>query len=257
MFLIVLTLAAFAFAGCSEKEKTALKPCGIEDQSAAENKANNPISLKQEVYSFRVEGFGKNKKVEWGLEGASASVAEDKINISDLKAVYYGENMTFTVFADKAVYDKKTQNIELMENIIGNTSDGGQLVTTHAEWNAEKERIVTDTRVVIKRDNITMSGKGMSTKPRLKKVRFLKDVEVTIMPDKKILCDGPFEIDHEKNVAVFRKNVRIIDKKSETLTDKLTVYINPDTHEIDRVVTEGNVKVVHRGDVENIGRMSF
>jgi LPS export ABC transporter protein LptC len=252
ILIAILISAVISAQGCSKKDQTAsLKPCG-----EVEEGGKDP-SLKHEVYSFRVEGFGKDKKVEWGLEGASACVVADKINISELKAVYYGENMTFTVFADKAVYDKKTQNIELKENIVGSTSDGGELVTTHAEWNADRERIVTDEKVVVTRDNITCIGKGMSTKPRLKKIRFLKDIEVSILPDKKILCDGPFEIDHEKNVAVFRKNVRIVEKDSETLTDKLTVYIDPDTHEVDRVITEGNVKVVHRGDVKDLGRMSF
>jgi lipopolysaccharide export system protein LptA len=97
----------------------------------------------------------------------------------------------------------------------------------------------------------------MTTKPRLKRVQFREEITVIILPDKKITCDGPFELDHEKSIAIFNKNVRIIDADSETLTDKLTVYLDPETNEVERVITEGNVEVVHTGDVRDIGRMSF
>lgn len=223
---------------------------------AASTKAEMP-DIKQEVYSFRLEGFGKDKGVQWGLEGASATVIADKVNIKELKAVYRGEDMTFTLFADKAVYDKATQDIELDENIVGNTSDGGKLLTAHAKWNAKTQEITTDSRVWIERENLLCSGKGMLSHPRLKKVMFCREIEVKISPDKVITCDGPFELDHEKSIAIFNKNVKIIDTDSETLTDKLTVYLNPDTNEIERVVTEGNVEVVHCGNVEDIGKMSF
>ena len=36
-------------------------------------------------------------------------------------------------------------------------------------------------------------------------------------------------------------------------TDKLTVYLNPETNGVSRIVTEGNVKVVYRGDLEDMG----
>ncbi|OGW75088.1 MAG: LPS export ABC transporter periplasmic protein LptC, partial [Omnitrophica bacterium RBG_13_46_9] len=211
----------------------------------------------QEVYSFKVQGFNNEKKVCWGLEGKSASVVMDEINITDLKAVYYGDDMTLTIFADRAVYDKATQDIELKDNIVGRTSDGSQLVTDYAKWNARTEEITTDSLVLIKRENITCRGKGLVTKPRLKWVTFRNDVEVDIVPDKKIVCSGPFELDHIKNIAIFNNDVKITDKDSETFTDRLTVYLDPETNKIARLVTEGNVRVVHRGKIEDMGKISF
>jgi LPS export ABC transporter protein LptC len=213
--------------------------------------------IRQEVYIFKVEGFDENRKVKWKLEGRSANVVADKINISDLKGVYYGDGETFTVFADKAVYNKKTQDIELKDNVVGKSSDDGEMVTDYANWNAKNEEITTDSYVVIKRQNIVCTGRGLVTRPRLKWATFRKDVEVDIAPDKKIFCRGPFEINHEKNVAIFNNNVKIIDRESETFTDKLTVYLDPDTNEVERVVTEGNVRIVHTGDARNMGTMSF
>ena len=219
--------------------------------------AKRAPGIEQEVYSFKVEGFNKDRKVEWELEGESADIILDKIKIKNLKAMYYGGDISVTIVADRAVYDKKTHNVELLDNIVGRTSDGGEFLTDYANWNAETEEITTDRYVVVKRENVTLRGKGLVTRPRLKWVRFETEVEVDMAPGKKILCNGPFEFDHEKNIAVFNNNVHIVEKENDTFTDRLTVYLDPETNEIMRVITEGNVRVVHRGDIEDMGKVSF
>lgn len=235
-------------------------------RSAGKKRLQNPETqipqettsqIKQELYTFKVEGFDENRRVQWKLEGESADVAPDKINIRDLRGMYYGKDATFTVFADSGIYNKENQDIELKDNIVGKTSDGGELVTDYAKWSAKNEEITTDSYVIIKRQNITCMGRGLITKPRLRWVKFRKDVRVDIAPDKTIFCNGPFEVDHEKNLAIFNNHVKIIDTHSETFADKLTVYLNPDTNEIERVITEGNVRVVHTGDVGDMGEMEF
>ena len=249
-------LAFTVLTGCSKNNENTKTP------NEAENREERGPRIKQEVYSFKVEGFDRGKKLQWGLEGESANVIEDLIKIKNLKAVYRGDEGTFTVFADKAVYNKTTRDVELIENIVGRTKDGGELTTDRANYNSEKEEITTKSYVVVKRENITCAGRGLITKPKLKWAAFQSEVDVDFgrEEDRRIICDGPFEIDHEKHTAVFYNNVRIIDKKTETLTDKLTVYLDPETNAIARVVTEGNVEIVHRGDVgdlENMGKMNF
>ncbi|MGB2705727.1 MAG: LPS export ABC transporter periplasmic protein LptC [Candidatus Omnitrophota bacterium] len=251
--LFIAILAAVLTAnGCSKKEASSKAKKSTPDISQEES-----LGIKQEVYTFKVEGFNKDKKVQWGLEGESARVVFDKINITNLRAVYYGDDMTLTIFADSAVYDKKTQDIELKENIVGKTSDGGEFVTNYAKWNAKSEEITTDFYVVVRRQNITCRGRGLVTRPRLNWVSFEKEVEVDIAPDKKITCSGPFELDQKKRIAVFNNDVKITDKENETFADKLTVYLKAKTNEVERVVTEGSVKVVHRGDIEDMNRISF
>ena len=239
---------------CSSKKET---PVPKTKKPSGKISPNELTGIKQEVYSFKVEGFGEGSKVQWHLEGESANVVHEKINIKNLKAVYHEGDTVFTIFADRAVYDKKTQDIELEDNIIGKTSDGGELITDYAKWHAKTEEITTESYVIVKRENMECIGKGLITKPRLKWVAFRKEVEVDIKPDRKIICDGPFEIDHEKSVAIFNKNVKISDKESDTFADRLTVYLDPVTNEIIEAVTEGNVKVVHRGDMRDMDSFSF
>ena len=252
---VLIFAALIGLNGCAKKEAIS-ETAG---KSGVENIEKELLrSIKQEVYSFKIQGFDKERRrVNWGLEGESARVVLDKVNITNLKAVYYGDDMTFRLFAENAVYDKETHDVELKNDIVGKTSDGGELITDYAKWNSETEEITTDSYVVVKRENISCRGKGVVTKPRLKQVVFSEDVKVTILPDKTITCDGPFSLDHENSVAVFNNNVKIRDNENETFTDRLTVYLDPDTNKILRVVTEGNVKVVHRGDFENMGDFSL
>ena len=251
---VAVIAVSFLMFACAKKNEEIVSAGAT---SGKDMSLEDLLQIKQEVYSFRVQGFNKNKKVQWNLEGESANVVLDKININNLKVVYHGDDEDFTVSADKAVYDKKTQDIELKENIIGRSTSGGELFTTFAKWNAKTEEITSDAYVFIKRQNMSCEGKGIMTKPRLKWAIFKKDVEVNIEPGKKITCNGPFELDHEKSRAVFNGNVKVADKDSETFADKMTVYLNPDTNEVDRIITEGNVRVVHAGDIEKIGEVSF
>jgi len=236
-------------------------------EATVENEASTIVSspedllnINQEVYSFKVEGFNKNRKVQWGLEGKSANLVGDKINIEYLRAVYNGDDATFNVSADKAVYDKNTSDIELKENVIGKSSDGGELFTDYAKWNSETEDITTDSIVTVKRENLTCRGKGLITKPELEWVMFTKDIVVDFGESKNITCDGPFEVDHKKSIAIFNNNVKVEDKKSVMFTDKLTVFLDPKTNEVKSIVTEGNVEVIHRGsleDMDDLGKVSF
>lgn len=252
--LLAVILAILALAIAYPGKKRPSEPEKPEEKISQESEA------KQEVYSFRIKGFDKDGNVQWGLEGKSANVVLDEININNLKAVYHGDNMTFNLSCKRAVYNKKTQQIELKDDIVGKSSDGGELVTDYAKWDAETEEITTDSFVVVKRQNVVCRGWGLLTKPQLKWVAYNREIEVDFGQDKKITCNGPFEIDYEKNVAIFNNNVKIADKDSEMFTDKLTVYLNPATNEVEHVITEGNVKVVHRGNIEdigNIGKVSF
>ena len=233
-------------------------PGNSESQEMTEADLNTVPEVKHELYIFKVEGFNKDSKLQWGLEGESANLVEDKINIQNLKAVYTGEeNLTFVLYADRAIYDKNTQDVELLENIVGESSDGGKFFTDYAKYFSKAEEITSSSHVTVTKENLTLNGKGFVTRPRLKWITFNEDVIVNMEPDRVITCTGPFEIDQLKSIAIFNENVKITDTDNETYTDKLTVYLDQKTNQIERIVTEGNVKIVHRGDIEKIGELKF
>ncbi|MBL7158395.1 MAG: LPS export ABC transporter periplasmic protein LptC [Candidatus Omnitrophica bacterium] len=258
-YISVITLAAIVFLapvwGCSKKaEKT--------DKDAAETivEVDTPLGktshrmekgIGQEMYHFKVEGVTEDGESEWKLVGTSGDISNEIITIYELRAEHYDKETIFYLKADKAIYNRKTKNIELFDNIKGNSSDGGEIFANYAIWNSATEEITTDSFVTVKKENMTCTGRGALTKPKLKWVRFNTDVLVDFSEDRRIACDGPFVFDQENSVAIFNTNVKVSDADSDTFTDKMTVYLVQDTNRVDRIVTEGNVKIVHR-DIDKL-----
>jgi len=252
---LMVIIAPAALGGCSKREQ---KSADAARQEAVE--INTPFGstsqmlkkgIGQEMYHFKVEGVAEDGESEWKLIGTSGDITDDIITIQELKAEYHDKEMVFYLKADKGIYHRKTKNIELFENIEGRASDGGELYANYAIWNSATEEITTDSFVTVKKENMTCTGRGVLTKPKLKWVRFNKDVLVDFSGDRRIACEGPFVFDQAESVAIFNTNVKITDADSDTFTDRLTVYLVPDTNRVERIVTEGNVKIVHR-DIDKL-----
>jgi len=258
--LHILTVIAGIFAltasyGCSKQEQkstAAGETKTIEiDTPFGSTSQNLKQGIGQEMYHFKVEGVTQDGQAEWKLMGTSGDITDEIITIKELKAEYHDKETVFYLRADRAAYNRKTKNIELFENIEGRASDGGELYASYAIWNASTEEITTDSFVTVKKENITCTGRGAMTKPKLKWVRFDSDVLVDFSGDRRIACDGPFIFDQMKSVAIFNTNVKVTDADSDTFTDKLTVYLVPETNRVDHIITEGNVNIVHR-DIDKL-----
>ena len=73
-----------------------------------------------------------------------------------------------------------------------------------------------------------------------------EQVRVSMYPSTIITCDGPLEVDYEHSKATFHDNVHVTDERGELFADVMEVFFTP-AHEIDQVVSTGNVRIV-RGD---------
>ena len=264
-YILVITLTASVFLapvwGCSSKkdEKTKKSDAkNIIDADTPLGKTSQALekSMGQEMYHFKIEGVTEDGAAEWKLVGTSGDIEGEIITINELRAEYYDKEMTFYLKADKAIYNRNTKNIELFDNIKGTVSDGGELYANYAIWNSATEEITTDSFVTVKKENMTCTGRGALTKPKLKWVRFNTDVLVDFSGDRRIACDGPFIFDQKNSVAIFNTNVKVTDADSDTFTDKMTVHLVPETNRVDRIVTEGNVKIVHR-DIDKLSSGSM
>jgi len=122
--------------------------------------------------------------------------------------------------------------------------------------------------VDIQRDNIIASALGAFAQTDLKKVNLEKAVSVQINPKDSdvsnlesnkitITCDGPMEIDYDKNNAIFYNNGKVVKEDIQIYSDRLEVYFlketiktgqttNPET-QIKNIIASGNVRII-RGD---------
>jgi lipopolysaccharide transport protein LptA len=85
----------------------------------------------------------------------------------------------------------------------------------------------------------TIAGEGgkMTAVAPEEHIDSLTDMEKT-----EITCDGPLEVDYEKNVAIFNENVLVKDPQVMLKANKMQVFFDAESKTIDRIVAEGSVK---------------
>jgi LPS export ABC transporter protein LptC len=229
---------------------------------------------EQTVADFNLSGFGDQGKKSWELSGKSADIFSDTIKVKDISGKLYGENEDILLTAQQGDFDKKQSAVHLEKDVVITTSGGAKLTTDSLDWDRKNQIISTKDPVSIKRETMVTTATGAVGHPDLNKISLTKDVTVEINPqDKKeplqdlqdkvvITCDGPLEIDYQKNVAVFNNNVKVEQKDVTIYSDIMDVYfLVPDKNKaeqkaeapsvmganLDRIVSRGNVKIV-RGE---------
>jgi len=237
----------------------------------AENSAPTQES-DQQISDFSLGGFGERGKKTWDLNGKSADIFTDTIKLKDIIGNMYGEKENIKLTADKGDFDKKEGKMHLEENVIITTSSGAKLTTNSLDWDRKNNIVQTKDLVNIERQNMTTQAQGALGHTDLKQVRLEKDVTVNITPAEKdktakedikkntivITCDGPLDIDYEKNIATFNNNVKVDRQDSQIYSDRMDVYFSTNKKDkvqaeadfgvtassIDKIVAIGNVKIV-------------
>jgi LPS export ABC transporter protein LptC len=229
----------------------------------------------QQIRDFSLSGFGEKGKKTWDISGKSADIFEEVIKLKEVVGNLYGEKEDIKLTADKGDFNKQDARIHLQDNVIITTSTGAKLTTDSLDWDRKKQLVSTEDTVNIARDNIISESLGAFGQPDLKKVTLEKEVKVNIDANKTnkenspaeknpptvITCDGPLEIDYDKNIATFKNNVKVDNKDSLIYSDIMEVYFIPSGKEssqspksdtimgskIDKIVSRGHVKIV-RGE---------
>jgi LPS export ABC transporter protein LptC len=235
------------------------------------------IESDQQMNDFSLSGYGERGKKSWDLTGRTADIFANTVALDKVNGNLYGATDQIKLTADKGDFNKVNGKVHLEQNVVVTTSSGAKMTTDSLDWDRKKQLVSTKAPVNIQRDNMVADALGAVGEPQLKKVALEKDVRVSINPvaddkDKSpigkekitVTCDGPVEIDYEKNIASFYNNVKVDRLDSTIYSDRLDLYFiasqqgapkqektDKDTplagSKIDRVVARGHVKVV-QGD---------
>ncbi len=217
---------------------------------------------------FNLTGYGADGSKTWEVAGASMDMLDDKIKITDITARMFGERENLVVTADHGNFDKQTGIVRLTDNVRAVTDGGLKLNTEVLDWSQADRVITTDELVLVERENMTAVATGLEAEPDAKIAKFEKDVILTIERGKEqekaapeppkaleepfggpgklvITCDGPMELDYDKQVAVFHDNVKVTSEGDQgtMVADKMTVLFDSATRQIDRIEAQGNVQI--------------
>ncbi|MFH0790028.1 MAG: LPS export ABC transporter periplasmic protein LptC [Candidatus Omnitrophota bacterium] len=255
-----------------------LHSCYAQEQNAAG-------SSDQQISDFSLAGYGDKGKKAWEIAGKSADIFTEVIKLKDITGNLYGETENTRLTSQKGDFNKAEGKIHLEDNVVITTTSGAKLTTDSLDWDRKNQIVSTKDIVNIVRENMWTKACGLRGEPSLKKVNLEEDVKVEIQPqnqsqDKEaalsvngkerivITCDGPLEIDYEKNIAVFNNNVKVDRQESQIYADRMEIYFlksdkknnaerktelsDPGASvmgntQIDKLVCRGNVKII-RGE---------
>ena len=186
----------------------------------------------QQIGDFSLSGFGDKGKKAWDLSGKSADIFNEVVKLKEVVGNHYAENDSIKLTADKGDFNKKSGVVHLEDNVIITTSNGAKLTTDSLDWDRKQQIVSTLERVNLQRLDMLLSGVGAKGQTGLKQVALEKDVRLDIDPLDKlsgkkekilITCDGPLEVDYEKNIAIFYNNVKVEKSDLTIYSDKMEV----------------------------------
>ena len=223
----------------------------ITRKQRAEQSAEKPSEQKpQKIFSFSFTKYTPEGQREIEIEGDSADILSNTVQLMNVMAKAYAEEVPVTVTADRGKYDKKKNKIHLEKNVVATTDDGTRLVTEALDMSPSEHIVETDLPTQVKKDNINVEGTGARAETNLKKVKFQKKVTVVVQnaEDKEtgpttITCDGPLVVDYEKNIAHFRDNVVAQDSRGKLTADTMDVYYNRVSRRVSKIVSAGDVVI--------------
>ena len=223
-------------------------------------------SEPQQMLDFNLAGYGAQGQKTWDVQGAQMDMSGNDIKITDMTAHLYGAKENMVLTSDQGQFDKEAGIVHLKSNVKAVTDSGAQLTTETLDWAQKKQLITSDDQVNITKGNMKAVAIGIEAQPDFKVAKLEKDVVMTIDTDQMtkgvgkesqgtkkspmvITCDGPMELNYEKQFAVFEKNVKVEgDATQGTMTaDQMTVYFGQTSKQIDKMVAQGHVKIV-RGE---------
>ncbi|MDD5107958.1 MAG: LPS export ABC transporter periplasmic protein LptC [Candidatus Omnitrophica bacterium] len=224
----------------------------------------------QQIGDFTLSGSGDKGKKAWDLAGKSADIYNDVVKLKEVVGNHYGENNdNINLTADKGDFNKGSGVVHLEKNVVITTSGGAKLTTDSLDWDRKQQMLKTLDKVNLARSDMNLSGEGALGQTALKQVMLEKNVRLDIQPlDKQtnkkekivITCDGPLDINYDKNIAVFNNNVKVVKSDLTIFSDKLKVYFTPKQDDgkkdqssiamsssINKILALGNVRIL-RGE---------
>lgn len=252
---VFLILASIFFYGSS---------FAVETNIAKESKDSD-----QQIGDFSLSGYGEKGKKSWDLSGKSADIFNEVVKLKEVVGNHYADKDSINLTADNGDFNKNSGVVHLENNVVITTSSGAKLTTNSLDWDRKQQIVSTLDKVSLQRSDMNLTGEGAKGQTALKQVALEKNVRLDIEPlDKQkakkekivIICDGPLEVDYEKNIAIFNNNVKVETPDSTIYSDKMQVYFTAKqegakkgegaavmSSSINRIVAQGNVRIL-RGE---------
>lgn len=101
--------------------------------------------------------------IRWRLK-ADQALMYDEAGITKLEKInanVYQRDRTWTIVGDEGDLDRKTNNVEVRQNVVVTSDDGLRLETSVLRWEAERKRLWTDAPVTLSKNGSVIRGSAL------------------------------------------------------------------------------------------------
>lgn len=216
--------------------------------------AEGALEPAQQFEGFNLVGYTKGGEKAWDVNGDTADIQGDTIEITNVDANSFGQD-PMNLKARKGTIHKTAGDIQLKHDVVITAQKGTQLKTDSLNWQKEKDLVTTDDQVTLTDKGLEATGTGLTAHPALKTAQMNKDVTVKVNSEPEnptggqmvtITSDGPMEIDQMNNLATFKDNVVAVQGEYTLKSDKMEIYFDPKNKKISQTVCLGHV-VIEQG----------
>ena len=240
IWLAVFTILAFLVGGCSSN---------VENKKAESSVKDLTENVTQQVESFTLSSVGDDGQSNWELEGESADIVEDKINLKNVNIKSRSKDASLTMKAKQGVIKKSEDKGIFKEDVVLAYDDGTTLSTDEIDWSFKKQTAKAAGPVFVKSGQMQTQADGALLKKEMNQIQLNKNILMKTGSGTTIKCSGPLVLDYKKNVAFFNKDVRIENPKGIMTSDKMVVFFDPQKKKVSRVQATGGVKLLRGNSV--------
>lgn len=245
IFFSLIVVIAYVGSVAFKVYQASQKP--VTQNVAQKQKIEEP---SHKVYSFSFSKYKTNGTKELVIDGDSADIFSRTVVLSNVIAKAYADEQPVTVTADDGMFDKGSGKVHLNNNVVATTENGAKMITDSLDIFPSKKTIETEATAIVKKDNLNIKGDGAFGDSQMKNVKFKKNVTVVVQSENEgkkipttITCDGPLDIDYDKNIARFHQNVVAEDSRGRLTADEMEVIYNKATKKVNKIIATGNVVI--------------
>ena len=240
--IFIAVLLVIVLVGCGKQQKTAENSKQVSDKALAEN-------LTQNVNTFTLSSVGDDGTSNWKLEGDSADIVEDNVNIKNVRIKSQSKDSAVTMTCKKGLI-KKSQDLGIFKEDVLLVYDDGTTVATDAiNWSFKNQIAQASGPVCVKSGGLQTKADGAYLKKGVNEIQLNKNVLMNTDSGTTIRCSGPLMLDYKKNIAVFNKDVQIENQRGKMFSKKMVAFFDPGKKKVTKVEATGNVKLIRGASV--------
>lgn len=136
-----------------------------------------------ELAGAKLDKLDKDGKKIWELKAKSIAIQDSETMAEEVDIHFFkDDNKVLIVRADEILLQNRSGDFTIHGNIFAHNNEGLEFYTEEAHWDAERKILESETKVLIKSKNMTLTGVGFKYWPDEGKLKVKEEAFLTILP---------------------------------------------------------------------------